>query len=137
MNLMVLAQMLFSLCCHLLINIWTFLVVVFVLILGFTDGFGFTFSFFNFQWLLVFYIWLLHSNNYRTADWFTTFVVSYCFFVVFLNISAQYNCFYLHKLGKHKKSIKKRISLVRSWRKRHLLRQPISQSWNNTSVKNI
>ena len=28
----------------------------------------------------------------------------------------------------------KRISLVRSWRKRHLLRQPISQSWSNTSA---
>ena len=29
----------------------------------------------------------------------------------------------------------KRISLVRSWHKRHLLRQPISQSWSDTSAK--
>ena len=84
---------LFSLCYHLLIIIWTFFVSVFVLLLGFTDGFGslslcisvfkdcmyFTFDY---------YIHLI------IADWFTTFFVSYllfccCFWILMHNISAS------------------------------------------------
>ena len=100
MNLIALTKMLFSLCYRLLINIWTFLARVFVLLLGFTDGFG----------LLSLCISVFNDCMYFTFDYYIH-LITYAFrfyrwlLLLFLNINAQYKCFSLHKLGKYKKHL--------------------------------